>query len=76
MKPKWKDAPNWANWLACDSNGEWSWYEFEPYTAFSNSSYDSVGYWNVYGGKHMLASYSDYNIEWEYSLEERPEEDK
>lgn len=30
MKPDWKDAPEWANWLAMDKNGEWFWYEDQP----------------------------------------------
>lgn len=30
MKPDWKDAPEWANWLAEDSNNGWFWYEFKP----------------------------------------------
>lgn len=29
-KPKWEDAPPWANFLARDSNGYWYWYENEP----------------------------------------------
>ena len=30
MKPDWKDAPEWANYLAMDSDGGWFWYEHEP----------------------------------------------
>ncbi len=30
MKPCWKDAPPWANWLARDTNGEWWWYSDQP----------------------------------------------
>lgn len=30
MKPDWKDAPEWSNWLAMDPNGLWCWYEYEP----------------------------------------------
>ena len=26
-KPDWEDAPDWANWLAQDMDGEWYWYE-------------------------------------------------
>ena len=29
MKPDWKDAPEWANWLAMDDCG-WAWFEFRP----------------------------------------------
>lgn len=24
-KPDWKDAPEWANWLAQDGEGQWIW---------------------------------------------------
>jgi hypothetical protein len=30
MKPSWKDAPSWAQWLAMDQGGSWYWYEVEP----------------------------------------------
>lgn len=32
MKPKWEDAPDWAEWLARDSDrfGEWVWFKFQP----------------------------------------------
>lgn len=29
-KPDWNDAPEWASWLAMDSDGAWWWYEREP----------------------------------------------
>ena len=30
MKPDWKDAPEWANYLAQDKNGEWTWFSHKP----------------------------------------------
>jgi len=30
MKPDWKDAPKWANWLAMDENGTWMYFEQKP----------------------------------------------
>lgn len=35
MKPHWKDAPDWAEWLAMDSSGTWWWFEGEPHTSFT-----------------------------------------
>ena len=26
--PAWKDAPDWAQWLAQDSDGQWNWFEY------------------------------------------------
>ena len=41
MKPDWKDAPAWANWLAMDSDGEWYWYALEP--SIMEGVWDAVG---------------------------------
>ncbi len=30
MKPSWNNAPDWANYLAQDDDGNWHWYESEP----------------------------------------------
>ena len=30
MKPNWKDAPDWANWLAMNEDGAWTWFEEKP----------------------------------------------
>jgi hypothetical protein len=30
MKPGWRNAPEWANWLAMDKDSRWYWYEEEP----------------------------------------------
>jgi len=35
MKPDWKNAPEWAEWLAQDLNGWWYWYEYKPSVANS-----------------------------------------
>jgi hypothetical protein len=34
MKPDWRDAPSWANYLAMDQNKQWIWFEKEPTPAF------------------------------------------
>lgn len=33
MKPDWKDAPEWANYVAMDSDYEWFWFEKLPQQA-------------------------------------------
>jgi hypothetical protein len=30
MKPIWKDAPDWANFLVRDIDGSYWWYEYAP----------------------------------------------
>lgn len=41
--PDWKDAPEWAQWLACDADGTWYWFEDRPIKG-------ACGYYS-YGGK-------------------------
>lgn len=30
MRPEWKDAPEWAEWLSCDPSGCWRWHFNRP----------------------------------------------
>ena len=30
MKPKWSEAPEWANFLAMDADGKWWWFRNKP----------------------------------------------
>ena len=60
MKPDWKDAPEWANWLARDMSGRWFWWERKP---------DFIGDEWLYGGRYEIAAAIDYA--WE-TLEARP----
>jgi len=34
--PKWKHAPDWANYKAQDKDGSWCWYQFKPVKAKTN----------------------------------------
>lgn len=61
MKPDWKDAPEWANYLAMDGDGQWFWYENRPETGRN--------YWS-HGGTHRPAI--TLNRNWKDSLEKRP----
>lgn len=35
MKPEWRDAPEWAMWLAMDERGKWCWFRGEPYKSLT-----------------------------------------
>lgn len=61
MKPDWKDAPEWANYLAMDDDGEWCWYEERPVPR--------INFW-VSDGRYCLAGYGQ---RWDRTLEDRPE---
>lgn len=60
-KPSWDDAPEWANYLARDKNGQWFWYENKPIAL--------TGYWNNQTGKTMAIN--EVN-DWKETLEKRP----
>ena len=60
MKPDWKDAPEWADWLAMDDDGAWFWFEYEP---------DKIGEVWMKGGRSLSAGDSEPYI----ALEHRPD---
>ena len=76
MKPDWKDAPDWANYLAMDENGAYHW--------FANVPQQGLAAW--IGAYHWVADVprqgrKDYTnvrlaaiegIVWRNSLEKRP----
>jgi hypothetical protein len=43
LKPNWKDAPEWADWLVQDKNKDWYWYEYLP------ECRDGIWYSYLYG---------------------------
>lgn len=61
MKPDWKDAPEWAQWLAMDEDGMWGWYEIEPRISSTND------FWFSPKGKSSFVKIS----EWKKTLEQR-----
>ena len=61
MKPDWKDAPDWAQYLAMDRDGAWYWHETEP--ACLNDFWHTVWQSELAGG---------HENEWQYTLEGRP----
>lgn len=63
MKPDWKDAPEWANYVAMDSDGVWWWYRDEPY--------QEGEFWTIYTAQNEGTEPVDL-INWRDSLEQRP----
>ena len=61
--PDWSNAPDWANWLAMDSEGEWHWYENKPEKEFV--------FWLPTGGRFAFIKTDTDN--WESSLQQRPQ---
>lgn len=71
-KPTWDKAPEWANWLACNADGEWFWYEEKPVI---NTDFECfTTYYD--GSSHGIDSFSYYqepnNVDnWIDTLEKR-----
>lgn len=71
-KPDWSSAPEWAEWLAMDGNGQWFWYRIKP-------KYDRIG-WYPEDAKYKHAGvnkYDDFQLELaktlsKTTLEKRP----
>lgn len=69
-KPLWKDAPEWAMWLAQDKDGWWSWWNKQPVPedrAESWSQGDPMIDW-----QYLDVSVGDLPDNWKEQLEERP----
>lgn len=62
MKPDWKDAPEWAKYLAQNEDGRWFWYEENPQLYFDL-------WWSNEGRKAFAG---DPLKGWGESKEERP----
>lgn len=66
-KPDWKDAPEWAEWLAQDYDGVWWWYAEKPVQ-------DKVQWILTNWQKLPIWANTDArtNPEWKETLEKRP----
>lgn len=74
MKPDWKDAPEWAQWLAMDEDGSWGWYSHKPvpegqdqYGKFWGKASNADQYKRATGGRR-----DEFHSNWQKSLEPRP----
>jgi len=63
-KPKWQDAPKWANYLAMDSDFHWFWHEKKPMLGNINRTWISTG--------RMQSALKTYLPPFDSTLEMRP----
>lgn len=64
--PHWVDAPEWAQWLAQDEDGEWYWFQDEP---------EAMGckeWITLTGGNFEWARTTPCHGHWFKTLEARP----
>jgi len=65
MKPDWKDAPEWAQWLAMDGDGTWCWHEQQP------TPNRIAFYWEAPRGAGKAWAGEEHN-DWESRIEPKP----
>jgi len=63
-KPSWIDAPEWANYLAQDADGQWYWFEDKPELK------RGLALWINRSGVAKKAEVR--NVDWRSTLEQRP----
>jgi hypothetical protein len=68
-KPSWENAPDWANFVAMDSDGIWWWYGGRPEKL--------KDIWQASSINEMAEPIDGIlgGADWEESLEERPSDD-
>lgn len=73
-KPDWKDAPEWAKWVAQDADGDWYWWEGLP-----TCTEDHFEYWmpSKEAIENCMYSFTRAaqglkNESWQETLEEQP----
>jgi len=64
-KPKWENAPEWANYLARDKDGGWNWFSHKPKPEAQWERWD----YSQKGAVHAQASGIK---DWKETLEKRP----
>ena len=66
-RPSWKDAPEWAEWLRQDGDGEWAFSEGKPI------QYDGLWLGEPYK-RSLRAKAGEVLGDWRDTLEKRPEQ--
>ena len=68
--PRWKDAPDWANYLAQDGDGSWYWYECPIYVPEYNETWcEQVGF---DGRVLKIGESAECNPDWRNTRQARP----
>lgn len=70
-KPSWDDAPKWAEWLAQDADGQWNWFDEEPYMDLKEWC---IAYQEMVGKARRGALVA--GLDWRQTLERRPAESR
>lgn len=67
-KPDWKDAPEWARWMAQGAGGDWRFFSIKPSIhAGFGIWFDPQDFYRVY-----ISGVGRPNRMWKKTLEQRP----
>jgi len=69
-KPEWKDAPDWAMFLAQDKDGWWSWWNISPLVCERGECWNQGKPMENYKYEDICASL--VVRDWKETLEPRP----
>ena len=72
VKPDWKDAPQWAQWLAQDWDGTWAWFEKKPIPDEDRRLWHSEKDELAITHNWDLFDENEYVENWNNTLEQRP----
>jgi hypothetical protein len=73
MKPNWENAPEWAQWLAQDADGQWCWFRHKPLKESEPAMWNNNLSLSVKGQPQwQRASKQSSSVNWRRTLEERP----
>ena len=72
MKPEWSAAPDWAEYLTQDRDGQYNWWSHEPIALCFEWNYRQwdTGMLMRYAGEAKVAKGG--KLEWKSTLEQRP----
>jgi len=69
-KPSWKDAPDWAQWLAQDCSGQWRFHTAKP--QLIPSSFIAPESFHAVAGRSIRSTSGEVIGDWRDTLEQRP----
>ena len=73
IKPSWENAPEWAQWLAQDQDGEWCWFKHKPLKDSETMIWNNNIHLSVKGEiQWQRAGAESPNENWRKTLEEKP----
>lgn len=75
-EPSWKDAPEWAKWLAQDKDGIWSWFSTKPephnFGLYANGTFLASGKGKKESCNNTTHTITRINEDWRRTIVKAP----